>query len=164
MWHSRQGTGLPSSSAPYSPAKAKRLAVPSSDNGWLSCILYGNNTSSRQNFVQCWLRPQPVVLNNCSGILLLDFCRRLPTTTSVRTDALRLRPFARLLRTFPVSSNCLTIQLLGSLDGTARTEKKTFSPQQHKNHLKRKRSWWTLSNSSLRRYLDAQFGVANGNK
>jgi hypothetical protein len=42
-----------------------RLAVPSSHRDWLSCILYGNDKSSRHFFppMQLWLRLQCLVLN-----------------------------------------------------------------------------------------------------
>jgi hypothetical protein len=85
------------------------FAIPSSDNGLLSYILYGHNVkSSRRIFRATFVKTQSVLLN--AAHILLNFLLLPQTTSSVRTDELCLRPWVRLLRMLSVYLNCLTIR------------------------------------------------------
>jgi hypothetical protein len=100
MLHLRQ-RGLSSSSIPFSsqnlnvlPFHILRMAD--------SLIVYGNDMSSRQIF-HAALVETPICCAECSTFLpgfLFIASRAAPTNVSVRTDALSLRPFARLSHTY----------------------------------------------------------------
>jgi hypothetical protein len=69
--------------------------------------------------MQCWLKPQSVVLNVTHFFfgLLVIASHAAPTTSSVQTDALCLHPFICLSHPLLVSTDCLTIYYTVSLDG-----------------------------------------------
>jgi hypothetical protein len=85
------------------------------DNGWLSCILYGNNDkSSRQIFHAAQAETPSVVPDGALFSWTCGYCLLCCTDNFFPANRCAtftfLRGLARLSRTLSVSSNCLRIR------------------------------------------------------